>query len=151
MFLPGMAFGDREKWWAPGETRSSPHEGVDLYCYRAADGKDHFLRAGMKVPHLISGKVIAICRDFLGNSVFVMGADGLFGSLLAVYGHIAARDICGDMVYKGDEAGVIASSTGAVPSHLHLSLLKIPAEFSVENLDWKYLNKCHGNLYLNPF
>ena len=34
IFMPGTDFGARDKWWAPTEIRSSPHEGFDICSFK---------------------------------------------------------------------------------------------------------------------
>jgi len=149
--LPGMDFGDREKWWTGGEKRSRPHEGVDLICFEDDAGTRHFLGEGIKVPSLVSGEIVAICDDFLGKSVFVEGESSSLGSIVAVHAHILPKGRRGDLVMTGEEIGMIAPPHGSVPAHLHLSLLRFTQALPWADIDWKYLNKCHSDLFLEPF
>lgn len=149
--LPGMDFRDREKWWIRGEKRCRPHEGVDLVCCEDDAGKRHFLGEGIKVPCLASGEIVSICDDFLGKSVFVRGESSSLGSIVAVYAHILPKGRRGDLVVTGEEIGMIAPTDGSVPAHLHLSLFRFSPALPWADIDWKYLNKCDWDLFLNPF
>jgi len=149
--LPGMAFLAREKWWVRGEERRRPHEGVDLVCWTDDSGQRHFFGAGIRVPCLISGEIVAICTDFLGKSVFVRGADTSRDGLVAVHAHIMPQVRLGDQVVLGEEVGSIAEAHGPVPAHLHLSLLRCNPAWPWAAMDWQFLNGCDLQLFLNPF
>lgn len=149
--LPGMDFGDREKWWTRGGKRCRAHEGVDVVCGEDGAGERHFLGEGIKVPCLTSGEIIAICDDFLGQSVWVRGKSRSLGSIVAVHAHILPKGRLGDHVGRGAEIGMIAPAEGEVPAHLHLSLLRFNPALPWADIDWHYLNKCDWDLFLDPF
>lgn len=151
VFLAGMDFGDREKWWTRSGRRRRPHEGVDVVCGEDSAGERHFLGEGVKVPSLTSGEIVAICDDFLGQSVLVRGASRSRGSIVAVHAHILPKGRRGDLVEAGEEIGVIAPTEGPVPAHLHLSLLGFNPALPWADIDWQYLNKCDWDLFLDPF
>ena len=71
-----MGFGATGKWWAEG-MRATPHNGLDMRLYEDADGREAALDEATLVPTMDDGEVVAIIRDFLGESVFVAHADGL--------------------------------------------------------------------------
>ncbi|MFH1217344.1 MAG: hypothetical protein V1706_12655 [Pseudomonadota bacterium] len=149
--LPGMGFGDPEKWWCTNGKRPRPHEGVDICCY-VDDSQQHcLLGESIQVPFFSDGKVIAITKDFHASSVFVRERAGEIGHSVAVYSHILPVVQCGCKVMKGGPAGMVAPSTGPVPPHLHLSLLKIFPGFPREHLNWDFLNRCDGSIFVNPF
>jgi len=148
---PGMGFGALEKWWSRNEMRCRPHEGVDILCFDDGRRNKHFLGPGGKVPCLLTGEIIAICDDFLGQSVFVKGEDASLGDIIAVHAHILPQGRCGNRSVVGTEIGVVAPGKGSVPPHLHLSLLMLPPEFSMTDLHWEFLNQCGQELFLNPF
>jgi hypothetical protein len=148
---PGMDFGAREKWWGAGGKRVRPHEGVDIQCFTDGGRNRHVLGAGGKVPALLSGEIIAICDDFLGQSVFVRGRDPFLGEIVAVHAHILPPGRVGDRIAGGAQIGVVAAGRGVVPPHLHLSLLRLPPGFSPGDLRWDILNQCGAGLFLAPF
>ncbi|MBU0964922.1 MAG: M23 family metallopeptidase [Proteobacteria bacterium] len=151
ILLPGMDFRGREKWWARGEWRCRPHEGVDVVCCEDDAGEEQFLGEGTKVPCLLSGEIVALCDDFLGKSVFVRGEGYSFGDFVAVHAHILTKVRPGDRVVTGEEIGVIAPANGTVPAHLHLSLFRFSTELPWGDIDWQYLNSCDLSIFLNPF
>ncbi|MCK9296822.1 MAG: M23 family metallopeptidase [Desulfobulbaceae bacterium] len=151
ILLPGMDFLDRGKWWVGGEWRCRPHEGVDVVCWADDAGEKHFLGEGIKVPCLLAGEILAICDDFLGQSVFVRGDGGSLGDIVAVHAHILTKVRLGDRVVAGEEIGMIAPGNGPVPAHLHLSLLRFSPALPWAGIGWKHLNACDRSLFLNPF
>ncbi|MFZ5766961.1 MAG: hypothetical protein ACOY4H_15395 [Thermodesulfobacteriota bacterium] len=149
-FAPGMGFAERQKWWSAG-LRSRAHEGVDICCYQDRIACRCLLGAHIRVPFFCQGKVIAITPDFHGHSVFVRVFENPMEQRLVVYAHVLPLVCCGATVAKGEVAGLIAPSPGTVPPHLHLSLLRGCGDFPPQALEWRFLNRCPDDFFLNPF
>ncbi len=150
LFLPGMGFGDKQKWWSGGEERLQSHEGVDICRYEDTCGNQCLLKKDTKVPLLMSGRIVAICDDFLGKSVFVKGS-AKQGRWIAVHAHITTELLCGDFVEEGDAAGQIASGRSVIPAHFHLSLIKYDSFKLPDKLDWHFLNTSDQGIFVDPF
>jgi hypothetical protein len=150
-FLPGMGFGDRAAWWRGGADRGSAHEGLDLRCYRTADGRRLCLGAGSRVPALWPGQVAAVVDDFLGRSVFVAhrAADAAGRRLHSVFGHVVpAPGLAPGAALGGEgEVGLIAPGRGAAPAHLHLTVALVAAG---TRLDWAALGDPGRAQLLDP-
>ncbi|MCB2181182.1 MAG: M23 family metallopeptidase [Desulfobulbaceae bacterium] len=151
-FMPGMGFEDCEKWWGGGGMRVRPHEGVDLCCYEDRKGERLFLSEQTRIPSISSGEIVAICKDFLGHTVFVKNGEEDFGEIIIAYAHIQPYCQLGDFVQTGDPVGEICATTREkILPHLHLSLLLPPPELKYKDLNWQYLNNCKKDIFLNPF
>lgn len=149
-FLSGMGFGDFQKWWEDG-LRMRPHEGVDISQYNDIHGTCHVLGEQTKVPFFLSGKVVAICDDFLGKTVFVHGLCRKYGEVVAGHAHIIPAVLPGMNIMAGEVAGQFAPPNSKVPAHFHLSLIRFPPGCRLKDLDWNFLNNCEQELFLEPF
>ena len=59
-----------DKWWGDFLHRPSAHEGVDITYYRdLKTGRIHHFSDAIKVPAMADGTVLAICHDFLGQTI----------------------------------------------------------------------------------
>ncbi len=148
-FEPGMGFADHQKWWEKGD-RVRPHEGVDISLYEDKRGARHVLSEKTKVPFFLSGRVVAICNDFLGKTVFVHGNCRDYGEVIAAHAHILPAVVPGRIVTAGEIAGRFAPANSKVPAHFHLSLIRFPPACSLTELDWNFLNTCDQGLFLEP-
>jgi hypothetical protein len=157
LFLPAMLFGSTAKWWGDRGKRDKPHEGLDLYLFRAQQGDIRTLDEKTMVPVLFEGQVVKISGDFLGESVFVghntHRNDG--SQLHSIYGHVnpGATIRPGEELREGDIIGTIAQARRggeAVPSHLHVSVAWIPDTLRSEELDWKTLGDARKVVLLDP-
>lgn len=150
-FLAGMGFGEPEKWWSGNGKRPRPHEGVDIRFYRDQQKRLHCFGEKTKVPFFRAGKVVAITKDFLADSVFVREKTDDVDQFITVYSHILPAVECGADVKKGDVVGMIAAVSGAVPAHLHVSVLRLQRDIAPENLHWDFLSRCGSAIFANPF
>jgi len=149
-----MRFAERVAWWREGAERTGAHEGLDIRCYRTADGRRMSLGAGARVPVIYPGEVVAVVNDFLGRSVFVAHeiADGAGRRLHSVYGHV---DPCpglapGSPLGDGGLVGTIADTSARrspVPPHLHLSLALLAGS---GRLGWPELRDPARALLVDP-
>lgn len=138
VFLPGMCFRDREKWWKKG-FRQNPHEGLDFY-----QTKYEIVSAKTRVTALSGGKVIRIIDDFLGQTVFINSGD-----LILVYAHINPVVKEQQTIKKNQILGRLAGSNNP-PSHLHLTAVKVLKDFDLGSLDWNFLNQDKKIKLINP-
>lgn len=143
-FYPGMLFGSRDKWWPDTGLRPTAHEGIDICYYTDAAGREQSFPPRIAVPVMASGRIFAICRDFLGHSVFIDHGVDDFHRFLSVYAHIVLHRqvIIGRKVRTGDAVGTVADTTGRknrMPAHVHISLMRIPQTVPHDRLDWKYI------------
>lgn len=143
-FYPGMLFGSRTKWWPDSGLRPTMHEGIDICYYTDSAGKERKFTPQTNIPVMASGRIFAICRDFLGRSLFV--DHGVYDSMrfLSVYAHIALprNPIIGQMIQAGDIVGVVADTTGRknrMPAHVHITLMRLPQTVPADTLDWNYI------------
>ena len=151
VFYPGMLFGNNEKWWTKG-FRKTPHEGLDFVLYQNGQGDIFHLDCDTKVPVIADGKIVTICDDFLGQSIFV-SHDIYRGNnnkeqLITVYAHlIPYREIKQGAIVK--EGGVVASiadtkgKKNSIPSHLHISAMWVSKGVCLNTLTWDII--CNSN------
>ncbi len=150
-FELGMNYSDKEYWW-PSYRQKRPvsHEGIDFFWYVDGHGQKRPLGQA-KVPCPCDGKVLALCEDFLGQSVFILNADPAGKVDLFAVAHIIPSVRIGQRVKCGDLVGVIAPGQGRVPGHLHVSALYGDWHDLPRQLTWPALNKQKGLHFVNPF
>ncbi|MDA8164549.1 MAG: hypothetical protein M0017_05920 [Desulfobacteraceae bacterium] len=149
---PGTLFGDLREWWSGLRPRRRPHEGVDLCWYRRQNGQAARVAPGTKVPALAPGRVVRVVGDFLSHSVFVAHrAEEAGGTLVVVYGHVEPALATGEEIGEGGLLATLARpASGRVPPHLHLSLVLLPAGFSLARLDWDLLHASPAASFRDP-
>ena len=145
-FAEGMAFRDTRQWWGGKGKRVVPHEGIDFHLYKTDHGTLEALSSGALVPAILAGDVVCVQNDFLGRTVWLRhGEADLDGfCLYSVYGHMAPSIslVIGEKVSANDIIGVVADSQSAskkVPSHLHLSVVRVVAAIEPLSLNWALL------------
>lgn len=141
VLYPGMEFGSREKWWPDRGIRPTPHEGIDFCYYTNSEGLENSVTSSFRVPVLSDGRILMICKDYLGYTVFLehMCQDSL--RFLSIYAHlIPNREISrGDRLHAGEVIGCVADTTGRrnrMPAHLHLSFIQVKTSIPAEQYDW---------------
>lgn len=149
VFLPGMAYGEKEKWWKPDSFRPRPHEGIDFCCFEDEKNKTHQLWPGDLIPFFISGQIISICKDFVAESVFVKGECQGYKNIIAIHSHINSCSRIGDYVQAGEIAGAIEVSS-SVPAHFHLSVIGADVKLNGDLLDWNFLNNLDTKFFVDP-
>ncbi len=142
---PGMEFGSREKWWPDSGLRPTRHEGIDLCYYK--DEKEYAFSPQTLVPVMASGRIVAICRDFLGYSLFLDHEYEQRLRFCSIYAHIIPFDhlTVGRRLSAGETIGTVADTTGKknrMPAHLHLSLMRVNKNIAPEKFDWDLM---HGS------
>jgi hypothetical protein len=144
VFHPGMLFHSPDKWWGDRGRRLTPHEGLDLCCYRVPGGRMHCLDDKTRIPVLYDGVIVAIVNDFLGKSVIVEHPHDGRGSpgLCSIYGHTnPPHDLqIGNSVEKGEILATLADtsrSKSGIQPHLHISLGLTEKCISYEQFDWE--------------
>jgi murein DD-endopeptidase MepM/ murein hydrolase activator NlpD len=143
LLMPGMKFGDTEKWWQPGATRDKPHEGVDLLIFLDGSGKRHLLPPGTAIPPLLRGTEVARIPDFMGETV-ILAHDTLVDGgrrLHTFYGHLQPSNApaSGKIMAADSPLGKIGTAlktTTTCPPHLHLSLAWIDESYPIQNFRW---------------
>ncbi len=141
LFYPGMLFGSRDKWWPDAGSRPTPHEGLDICYFTEGLGGDRQFDAGINVPVMAAGTVIAVCDDFLGRSVFL---EHLSDGMISVYAHIIPLKTLrpGYTLSEGQVIGRVADTAGRknrMPAHLHLTVMRIPVGLPSEQLNWNFI------------
>jgi len=154
-FYPGMLFGSLEKWWPDAGQRPAAHEGLDICYYTDASGTDRQFDPGVQVPVMAAGKILGLCDDFLGRSVFVAHNVGEPLLLVSVYAHIRPLpDVrFGNGVPAGAVLGTVADTAGRqnrMPPHLHVTVMQIPSDLRGISLDWKFICRSDKVLLINP-
>ena len=143
LFLPGMRFGEKEKWWKSGSFRASPHEGLDILTFLDGFGGEQQLSAAARVPPLLSGIVVSKTKDFLGETVILAHDfyDQADRRLHTFYAHLQpaeAPEITSKITHDsllGNIAWPRQSNTGC-PPHLHLSLAWVDKSMSIQDFAW---------------
>ncbi len=152
---PGMEFMSKVKWWPDSGVRPTLHEGVDFCYYQKESGEEFVFTPEIQVPVMAEGKIAAVCKDYLGQTVFV---DHLHDSplrFLSLYAHMDPRyDLqAGLRVQAGDIIGTIAETTGRknrMPSHLHLSLMQVGKEVAPASFTWDMICNSQRSSLLDP-
>jgi hypothetical protein len=144
LFLPGMRFGEWQKWWpADKARRPAAHEGLDFLHYRTKTGAEERLDSGVQVPSLCPGVVAAIFADLLGQTVLIAAGGNESGPyrLAAFYAHL--RPVkglqTGDTAAAGAPLGRLSESSprpAACPPHLHLSLALVHRDLDLGRFHW---------------
>ena len=153
LFLPGMLFNGRDKWWGSRGRRVAPHEGLDFCLYEDGDGRVLRIGAGSRVPAMYDGTVAGIVDDFLGETIVMEHRfpEAPTFQLITVYGHtLTARGLRpGSEFRAGDIIAFIASpkDTGVDP-HLHVSLGRPSGLLAHGSLDWQ--NMKEGLVMFDP-
>lgn len=148
IFVPGMGFGDCEKWWGDFGLRPAPHEGIDVCLYRTSRGELCRIAPGALVPAMADGQIMACSPDFLGVSVFLRHDPcGPDSCVFSIYGHsVPLPGIApGRRVHAGEAISTVAPvdpEKKALLPHLHLSIARIPTDIPTRDLSWKV---CHGS------
>lgn len=142
-FRPGMGFGERAAWWREAE-RPRPHEGVDFVSFMTARGPGR-VDSSFAVPAMATGEVVGIFADFLGRTVVLAhDAPAAGRRLYSLYGHTRPGSglAPGRRVTAGEVIAQVADAPAARPPgpHLHLTLLRAPADLPVERLSWPELD-----------
>jgi hypothetical protein len=154
VFEPGMRFMADCKWWADRSPRGECHNGLDVRLYETENGVIESLPEGARIPVLFSGQVVKLIADFIGISVFVEHKTAETGlRLLTLYGHLvpASGITTGRHLARGAIVGTLAAAAEMkVPSHLHLSVVRVPSSISLEDLTWKSLADTEGVRFFDP-
>lgn len=157
LFHPGMLFEAPRQWWGQEKPRPSPHEGLDLCWFEDQAGRRRALDQGLCVPVPFPGRIVHLCRDFLGHSIFIAHAlrPDLGRCLYTAFGHTAPRPglAVAQTVRAGEVIATLSAPAGrptAVPPHLHLTLALLPDPFPVGRLAWETLGSDPDITLLDP-
>ena len=151
----GMEFGSRKKWWPDTGMRPTAHEGIDICYYCDAAGTEKALAIETNVPVMAPGRVVAVCQDYLGYSVFLDHQYEDTLRFLSVYAHIVPHKdiIAGRQLQPGDVVGSIADTTGRknrMAAHLHITLMQVESSVSPEEYDWDLINRSRRSQLIDP-
>ncbi len=150
-FKPGMEYGDPLFWWSTtGKKRPRPHEGIDFFCYEDGQGKKYELTRCL-VPTPCDAKVIALCPDFLGISVFLLAKQEWGQADIVVLAHICSHVEKGQILKKGDVVGEVPPVRQGVPAHLHVSFLQGDWHDLPLKLSWPALLSQYKLRFVRPF
>jgi murein DD-endopeptidase MepM/ murein hydrolase activator NlpD len=143
VFLPGMGFDEKEKWWGHMGTRQTRHEGIDLCLYRDCEGRMVRVNPGSRVPAMYDGIVVAVIPDFLGHTVVLEHCFGACApdTFYTLYAHtVVGTDLAaGSHVDQGHVVGRVAdpkSSGASISAHLHISAGFPEKGLPPQNLNW---------------
>ncbi|PLX49007.1 MAG: hypothetical protein C0613_08995 [Desulfobulbaceae bacterium] len=151
LFEPGMAFGDMVSWWRPAPARRAvAHEGVDFYRYEDRYGRHQYM-ADRLVPAPCRCRIVAVCDDFLGRSLFLVPQQPVAEGQIFVFGHITPLVEIGRQVQAGDVVGRVTTPQGRVPGHLHVSCLQGDWRHLPQQLSWPTLLAEPGLRFVRPF
>jgi hypothetical protein len=155
VFLPGMLFYGKNKWWGDESKRVTPHEGLDFSLYEDREGGLFRLGGGTRVPVMYDGIVAGIVDDFLGKTIIMEHrfpqAPAL--ALVTVYGHTKpARGLRPGRAFRAGEvmASIAPSraSNKAIDPHLHVSLGQPSGAVALGSLSWQ--NMAQGLVMFDP-
>ena len=152
---PGMEFQSDVKWWPDSGVRPTLHEGIDFCYYRKPSGKESAFTPEIRVPVMADGQIVAICQDYLGQTVFL---DHLHDSpfrFLSIYAHMVPEINlqAGQRVQAGNIIGVVADTAGRknrMPTHLHLSLMQVDKKVSPAQFTWDLICNSERGSLLDP-
>jgi hypothetical protein len=150
-----MEFDSREKWWPDKGMRPTRHEGVDICYYEDEDGTEGRLSSATYVPVMALGRIVAICRDFLGYSLFLDHEYDQPLRFCSVYAHIRPKEnlAVGQLLNAADVIGTIADTKGRknrMPAHLHLSLMRLDGKISPDTFNWNLITTSPQVELLDP-
>ena len=142
---PGMEFRSEIKWWPDKGMRRTPHEGVDICYYVNSTGAECRVTPELRVPVMATGRILAISKDYLGETVFLDHEHNQPSRFLSIYAHITPRPHLktGDKICAGDVIGTVADTTGKknrIPAHLHISLMIAARTVPAEKFDWHMIS-----------
>lgn len=149
---PGMEFQSPLKWWPDSGFRPTLHEGIDFCYYRTSSGDEEKFSPEIVVPVMTFGKIMAICPDYLGHTIFFDHLHETDRRYLSIYAHLIPQQglKVGQFLREGELVGHVADTTGRrnrMPTHLHLSILQIDSQLSAEMLSWALIcNSDRGQL-----
>lgn len=151
---PGMGFRESSLWWPPHKKRPRPHEGVDLCCFAAKDGRILPVPAASQVPPLYPGRVIAMFDDFLGTTIQLAHDIEINGcQLQTLYGHVVPAPglHVGNSVETHQAMALIAASdTGRIQPHLHLSVILVVPGHTDQPLSWENIHDPDRAMLCDP-
>jgi len=147
ILYPGMEYRSQVKWWPDKGVRPTLHEGIDFCYYLDSACKEHYVTPDFKVPVMADGRVMTICDDYLGQTVFLDHGYDCVSRFLSIYAHIVPlKDLQkGDMLVQGEVIATVADTTGRknrMPAHLHISLMQADRRISADKFDWNLM--CYG-------
>ncbi|MDJ0622372.1 MAG: M23 family metallopeptidase [Desulfocapsaceae bacterium] len=152
---PGMEFQSQLKWWPDSGLRPTLHEGIDFCYYRTSSGKELTFSPEIRIPVMASGKIMAICQDYLGHTVFLDHLYETTERFLSIYAHIVPQHNLnvGQPIEKGEVIGKVADTSGRknrMPGHLHLSIMKVDRQVSEEMLTWDLICNSERSRLIDP-
>lgn len=152
---PGMEFQSEVKWWPDSGVRPTLHEGID-FCYcRKPSGEEYVFTPEIQVPVMAEGEIAAVCRDYLGQTVFLDHQLDSSLRFLSMYAHMIPKAglQAGQRVQAGDIIGTIADTTGRknrMPAHLHLSIMQVDKEVAPAHFTWDLICNSERGSLLDP-
>jgi hypothetical protein len=157
LFVPGMRFGEAEKWWDKQGKRDTLHEGLDICFFRTIDHDIRQIPPETKIPAIYPGTVANICDDFLGKSIFLKHEQyHQTGKIFyTAYGHTTLLPgiLPGTKVSGGEIIGSTADTVKnhrTVPSHIHISTAWISDELPVQQINWKIPGQAGTATFFDP-
>ena len=152
---PGMEFRSEIKWWPDKGMRVTPHEGVDICYYIDSTGEECRVTPEFRVPVMATGRILAISKDYLGETVFLDHQYEQLSRFLSIYAHITPRpDLkTGGKVCAGDVIGTVTDTAGKknrIPAHLHISLMTIARAVPAEKFDWHMISYPEDAKLIDP-
>jgi len=96
---------------------------------------------------MADGQIFAMCKDYLGYTLFLDHGYEQPRRFLSIYAHMTpyAHLETGDLLSAGQVIGGIADTTGRknrMPAHLHLSFMDADRDIPPEKFDWDLI--CYG-------
>lgn len=153
LFYPGMLFDSPFKWWGDYQYRVTLHEGIDIRYFRTDKGDLHPLEAGSLIPCPEDGRILNICKDYLGYSMVIEHDHGPSTRLTSVLAHIVPEPgiTYNDHVLKDQiVARVSDAGTSPLEPHLHFSIMEVPHTTPYDQMNWDLFSSRKNIALINP-
>ena len=152
---PGMEFRSEVKWWPDHGVRPTLHEGIDFCYYRSSSGREFAFTPEIRVPVMAAGKIIAICDDYLGQTVFLDHLHDSSLRFISVYAHMVPGRMLqpGQDLQPGEIIGTVADTTGRknrMPGHLHLSIMQVEKSVAPQQFTWNLICSSERSSLVDP-
>ena len=145
--------------------RAHPHEGIDIYLTQDDETGVKKMRPPLRIPAMLSGSLVHIHRDFLGETLYIRHLEIRQGNtvLHTLYGHVSiipsasAGEVgpghpCSSRINRGQAVGAISypPATSTVPAHLHISCAWIEEDLPINKLNWENMSTHAHVRFIDP-
>jgi len=155
VFFPGMLFGEVEKWWDGAGQRPTPHEGIDICCFRTRSGDIKMIGSSALIVCPFSrARVIAFMDDFIGKTIVLRPVDDEWEDFYFFFAHLLPEKgiRIGDGISEGKSFARIAPGSGlkGAPAHVHVSVARKKDLPDDSRISWPLLTGPFRHALLDP-